>query len=69
MENFMIINNREYKSKGIQYTIRSACLNDDLARFIHKVEFGVGVLKEYWGYGIGRSLLCESISWADANGI
>lgn len=130
----MIIKIRECKSKGIQYTIRSACLNDakelsslrvqldgetenfdrekgeafidtsgfeemirkdteserhlflvavigsrivgfsrcagyDLARFIHKVEFGVGVLKEYWGYGIGRNLLRASISWADANGI
>lgn len=28
-----------------------------LKRFSHKVEFGVCVLKEYWGYGIGKNLL------------
>ena len=35
----------------------------------HKVEFGVGVLKDFWGYGIGTNLLKESIQWADANDI
>lgn len=29
----------------------------------------MGVLKQYWGYGIGRNLLKASIDWADANGI
>lgn len=40
-----------------------------LKRSSHKVEFGICVLKEYWGYGIGTNLLKESIHWADSNGI
>ena len=40
-----------------------------LHRFSHKVEFGVCVLKEFWGHGIGKNLLKESIHWADSNGI
>lgn len=40
-----------------------------MKRFSHKIEFGVCVLKEFWGYGIGKNLLKESISWADSNGI
>lgn len=47
----------------------SRCEGTELKRFSHKVEFGVCVLKEYWGYGIGRNLLKESIRWADDNGI
>ena len=47
----------------------SRCEGNDLKRSTHKVEFGVGVLKEYWGYAIGKNLLKESISWADSIGI
>ncbi|KZE79173.1 GNAT family acetyltransferase [Paenibacillus elgii] len=47
----------------------SRCEGVYLKRFSHKVEFGVCVLKEFWGYGIGKNLLKESIAWADANGI
>lgn len=47
----------------------SRCEGTDLKRFAHKVEFGVGVLKEFWGYGIGTNLLKQSISWADSNDI
>jgi ribosomal protein S18 acetylase RimI-like enzyme len=47
----------------------SRCAGTELKRFRHKVEFGVGVLKGFWGFGIGRNLLQESISWADENGI
>ncbi|MFE4710286.1 GNAT family N-acetyltransferase [Paenibacillus sp. NPDC056722] len=47
----------------------SRCAGNDLQRFMHKVEFGVGVLKQYWGFGIGKNLLKASITWADANGI
>ncbi|WP_163854476.1 GNAT family N-acetyltransferase [Paenibacillus elgii] len=47
----------------------SRCEGVYLKRFSHKVEFGVCVLQEFWGYGIGKNLLKESIAWADANGI
>lgn len=46
----------------------SRCEGSPLKRFAHKVEFGVCVLKDYWGYGIGKNLLNESIAWADSNG-
>ncbi|QHE51537.1 GNAT family N-acetyltransferase [Pontibacillus sp. HMF3514] len=47
----------------------SRCEGASLKRTAHKVEFGVCVLQDYWGYGIGTNLLKESISWADASGI
>lgn len=47
----------------------SRCEGVYLKRFSHKVEFGVCVLKEFWGYGIGKNLLKASITWADGNGI
>ena len=47
----------------------SRCEGTYLKRFSHKVEFGVCVLKDFWGYGIGKNLLKESIVWADSNGI
>lgn len=47
----------------------SRCEGNSLKRFAHKVEFGVGVLQDYWGFGIGKNLLKESIAWADSNGI
>ncbi len=40
-----------------------------MKRFSHKIEFGVCVLKDFWGYGMGKNLLKESIFWADSNGI
>jgi RimJ/RimL family protein N-acetyltransferase len=47
----------------------SRCEGIYLNRFSHKVEFGVCVLKEFWGYGIGKNLLNGSVSWADSNGV
>lgn len=47
----------------------SRCEGNHLNRSSHKIEFGVCVLKDFWGYGIGKNLLQESISWADSNGI
>ncbi|QDQ02653.1 GNAT family N-acetyltransferase [Lysinibacillus fusiformis] len=47
----------------------SRCEGFELKRLSHKVEFGVGVLKEFWGYGIGKNFLKQSIAWADANDI
>lgn len=56
----------EVKDKIVGF---SRCEGIYLNRFSHKVEFGVCVLKEYWGYGIGKNLLKESINWADSAGI
>ncbi|WP_026575493.1 GNAT family N-acetyltransferase [Bacillus sp. UNC438CL73TsuS30] len=47
----------------------SRCEGNDLKRFVHKVEFGLGVLKVFWGYGIGKNLMKETITWADENDI
>lgn len=47
----------------------SRCEGSDLKRFAHKVEFGLGVQKDFWGYGIGKNLMKQSISWADSNGV
>lgn len=47
----------------------SRCEGSKLKRSSHKVEFGVCVLKEYWGYGIGKNLLKEAVNWADLNEI
>lgn len=47
----------------------SRCEGGKLKRTAHKVEFGVCVLKEFWGYGIGQNFLKESINWADSNEI
>ncbi|MYL63499.1 GNAT family N-acetyltransferase [Bacillus hwajinpoensis] len=47
----------------------SRCEGNELKRSSHKVEFGVGVMKDYWGYGIGKNLLKASVNWADANHI
>ncbi|KAB7673210.1 GNAT family N-acetyltransferase [Bacillus sp. B1-b2] len=56
----------EINGKIIGY---SRCIGNDLKRFAHKVEFGLGVLKDYWGYGVGRNLMQETIKWADSNDI
>ncbi|SEM20644.1 Protein N-acetyltransferase, RimJ/RimL family [Mesobacillus persicus] len=45
----------------------SRCEGSKLKRTSHKVEFGVCVLEEFWGYGIGKNLLLESIHWAEHN--
>ncbi|MEH7351345.1 GNAT family N-acetyltransferase [Gottfriedia acidiceleris] len=47
----------------------SRCEGNQLKRLSHKVEFGVCVLKEFWGHGIGKNLLKQSISWADTNNL
>nr|WP_307891899.1 GNAT family N-acetyltransferase [Bacillus swezeyi] len=47
----------------------SRCEGNELKRTSHKIEFGVCVLKDVWGYSIGRNLLKESIFWADSTGI
>jgi ribosomal protein S18 acetylase RimI-like enzyme len=47
----------------------SRCEGSSLKRTSHRVEFGVCVLKEYWGIGIGKKLLAESIRWAESAAI
>ncbi|WP_195575532.1 GNAT family N-acetyltransferase [Paenibacillus sp. 1001270B_150601_E10] len=47
----------------------SRCEGNDLKRYSHKVEFGVCVRKDYWGFGIGKNLLQRSIEWADRSNI
>ncbi|EJQ71110.1 hypothetical protein IG7_02563 [Bacillus cereus HuA2-4] len=43
------------------------CEGSNLKRLSHKIEFGVCILREFWGYGMGKSLLQQSIQWADEN--
>lgn len=47
----------------------SRCEGTPLKRMRHKVEFGVCLLEEFWGYGIGTNFLKESIKWAENNNI
>jgi GNAT superfamily N-acetyltransferase len=47
----------------------SRCEGCQLKRFSHKVEFGICILREYWGHQIGKRLLEQTIAWADTNGI
>lgn len=47
----------------------SRCEGNELKRFAHKVEFGVCIAQERWGYGIGKELLQQSILWADSAGM
>lgn len=45
------------------------CEGNSLQRFSHKVEFGVCILKNYWGYSIGKNFLKQSIQWAETQNI
>ncbi|MCA0972853.1 GNAT family N-acetyltransferase [Halobacillus litoralis] len=47
----------------------SRCAGSHLKRLAHKVEFGIGVLKDYWGYKVGHHLLAASMQWADDHNI
>ncbi|MFN2363711.1 MAG: GNAT family N-acetyltransferase, partial [Halarsenatibacteraceae bacterium] len=41
----------------------------ELNRYSHQGEFGMSVLKDYWGNGIGSLLIETLINWAEENGI
>ncbi|MFT5872479.1 MAG: RimJ/RimL family protein N-acetyltransferase [Clostridium sp.] len=41
----------------------------NLSRFKHKAEFGICILKKYWGQGIGTVLIKNILMWADTVGI
>ncbi|WP_342565927.1 GNAT family N-acetyltransferase [Paenibacillus sp. FSL R7-0345] len=45
------------------------CEGSGLSRNAHKVEFGICILRAFWGQGIGYSLLQQATSWADQQGI
>jgi len=42
---------------------------NSLKKFRHTCTLGMGVLKEYWGMGIGSALIDASVNWAKANSI
>ncbi len=44
-------------------------VGNNLNRFRHKADFGICILKEYWGYGIGRVLLENILICADSSGV
>lgn len=56
----------EVEGKIIGFT---RCEGNKLIRFRHKAEFGICILKEYWGHGIGKVLLENILIWADNVGI
>ncbi|MBZ9621443.1 GNAT family N-acetyltransferase [Clostridium sp. FP2] len=56
----------EVEGKIVGFT---RCEGSKLSRFIHKAEFGICILKEYWGYGIGKVLIENTLIWADNVGI
>lgn len=45
------------------------CKGNTLSRFRHKASLGIGILKEYWGNGIGNVLLENILSWADTTNL
>ena len=55
----------------IQGTIIGSCIlsGSSLRREKHKVDLGISVQKEYWGLGIGRSLMAVAMEWARENNI
>jgi RimJ/RimL family protein N-acetyltransferase len=42
---------------------------NNLSRFRHKAEFGICIMKDYWGFGIGNTMLESILMIADSNGI
>jgi RimJ/RimL family protein N-acetyltransferase len=42
------------------------CVASKLKRFYHKAEFGICILQEYCGHGIGKTLMQQVLEWADA---
>lgn len=56
----------EVKGKIVGFT---RCEGSKLSRFRHKAEFGICILKEYWGYGIGKVMIENILMWADTTGI
>lgn len=47
----------------------SGFTGDDRKRFRHQGEFGVSVLRQYWGLGLGTALTQSVLRWARASGV
>jgi RimJ/RimL family protein N-acetyltransferase len=56
----------EVEGKIVGFT---RCEGNKLSRFRHKAEFGICVLKEYWGHGMGKVLIENILLWTDHVGI
>lgn len=56
----------EVQGKIVGYT---RCQGNTLTRFRHKAELGLCVSKDYWGCGIGRTLLEIVLLWAKKAGL
>ena len=52
----------EVEGKIVGFT---RCVGSKLSRFKHKAEFGICILMQYWGCGIGKELLKNILLWAD----
>ncbi len=40
------------------------CEGNKLKRLSHQVTFGIAIMKDYWGYGLGRQMLKMVIAWS-----
>ncbi len=56
----------EHEDKLVGFT---RCERKPLRRFNHQADFGICILKDYWGYGIGRHLINAVLVWADETNI
>lgn len=56
----------EVKGRIVGY---ARCVGNKLSRFRHKAEFGICILKDFWGQGIGKVLLENILMWADNIGL
>lgn len=56
----------EVEGKIVGYT---RCEGSKLSRFSHRAGFGICILKEYWGHGIGKVMIENILIYACAAGI
>lgn len=47
----------------------SRCVQMKLKRFSHQCDFGICILQEYCGLGVGNQLLTSTIEWSEENNI
>lgn len=41
------------------------CEGNKLKRLSHQVTFGIVIMKDYWGYGLGRQMIEMIIAWSE----